>query len=40
VLASFWFMGVFPAGVVVASSLGALVASLAGSLAGCALYKE
>ena len=34
------FTGLYSVGVVAASTLGGLVAALAGSLAGCALYKE
>jgi len=40
VFASFWFMGVFPAGLIAAASLGALVSTLVAGLAGCALYIE
>ncbi len=34
------FMGLYPMGLFVASTVGALVATLAGSQAGCWLYKE
>lgn len=40
VFESFWFMGVFPPGLIAAASIGALVSSLAAGLAGCAMYKE
>jgi hypothetical protein len=40
ILASFWFMGVFPPGLIAAASLGALVSSLVAAVAGCAIYKE
>ncbi len=38
--ASLWFNGLFPLELVCASTLGALVAALAGGLAGGALYQE
>ena len=38
--AAWAFTGLYSVGVVAASTLGGLVAALAGSLAGCALYKE
>jgi len=34
------FNGLYSAGIVAASTLGGLVAAVAGGLAGCALYKE
>jgi len=38
--AAWVFTGLYSFGIVAASTLGALVASVAGALAGCALYKE
>ena len=38
--AAWWFTGLFSFGVVAASTVGGLVAAVAGALAGCALYKE
>jgi hypothetical protein len=40
VFASFWFMGVFPPGLIAVASLCALISTLVASLAGCALYRE
>jgi len=37
---SYVFMGVFPLSLIATSSLGSLVAAVAGALAGCALYSE
>ena len=37
---SFVFMGLYPMGLILASTLGALVATLAGGQAGCWPYKE
>ena len=38
--AAWWFTGLYSLGVVAASTVGGLVAAVAGGLAGCALYKE
>jgi hypothetical protein len=38
--AAWWFTGLYSFGVVAASTVGGLVAAVAGGLAGCALYKE
>ena len=37
---SYWFTGLYSAGLVMSSGLGSLVSSVCGALAGCALYKE
>ena len=38
--AAFWFMGLYSAGLIFESSLGALVSSCVAALAGCSMYKE
>jgi hypothetical protein len=38
--AAWWFTGLYSFGLVAASTVGGLVAAIAGGLAGCALYKE
>jgi hypothetical protein len=38
--AAWWFTGLYSFGVIAGSTVGALVAAVAGALAGCALYKE
>jgi hypothetical protein len=37
---SYWFMGLYPVGLVLSSCAGGLLAVLAGGMAGCWLYKE
>jgi hypothetical protein len=38
--AAWWFTGLYSAGIIAATTLGGLVAAVAGGLAGCALYRE
>jgi hypothetical protein len=38
--AAWWFTGLYSFGVIAATTLGGLVAAVAGALAGCALYRE
>jgi hypothetical protein len=38
--AAWWFTGLYSFGIIAATTVGGLVAAVAGALAGCALYKE
>jgi hypothetical protein len=38
--AAWWFTGIYSSGVIAASTLGGLLAAVAGAFAGCVLYRE